>query len=62
MRHIRRAVALAVCVAALLLPYRARVAYAGALAFLAHLPYRLFGAIARSLLRRLGLPAPDRAS
>lgn len=43
-----------VCAVAVLLPYRARLLYGRALAAAAHLPYLLFGRLARFLLRRLG--------
>lgn len=57
MSALRRLFALAVCAAALLLPYRARAALNGALAALFHAPFLLFGRLARRLLRELERPA-----
>lgn len=43
---------------AVLLPYRARVVYSRALAWLVHLPFVLFGRLARFLLQQLELANP----
>lgn len=47
------AAAIPICVVGLILPYRARVAYARGLARAAHAPFLLFGWAARTLLRAL---------
>jgi hypothetical protein len=54
---LRGAFALAVCAAALLLPYRARAALNAGLAALFHAPFLLFGRLARRLLSELERPA-----
>jgi hypothetical protein len=53
MSYVRFLNALLVCTFALILPYRLRVTYMRWLAALAHFPYKIFGAMARLLLRTL---------
>lgn len=55
--------AFVLCVPALLMPYRVRLAYTNFLAALAHAPFRAFGKLARFLMRRLMIPMqPDVAA
>lgn len=62
MRWLRFLVAAVVCGIALFLPYRARVAYLRAIALIVHLPFKVFGKLARFLLGQLGQENPyDRA-
>ena len=53
MKSIRFLVAFMVCGIALLLPFRARTAYQRLIAAIAHLPFILFGRLARFLLGSL---------
>jgi len=62
LRFLRYGVGLLLCAPALLLPYRARVVYGNAVAWLFHLPYIVFGRVARTLLRKLNLPLPPHGS
>lgn len=52
-RLLRFGTAFAVCLPALLLPYGPRTVYGRVVAFAAHLPYLLFGRLARFLLRQV---------
>ena len=54
LRAIRFLVALIVCLVAVALPYRLRLLWFGAVAAVAHIPYRLFGKIARFVMRQTG--------
>jgi len=51
--YFRFALATALCIPAVLLPYRLRVFYLHALAFFVHLPLSLFGVLATYILERL---------
>lgn len=50
-RVLRFALAAVVCSISLILPYRLRVVYGQAVAFIAHLPFIVFGRLARFMLR-----------
>lgn len=55
-RLIRLGLAFILCSVALLLPYRLRTMYGRLVASGAHLPYVLFGRLARFLLNQVGSP------
>lgn len=52
LRMIRFIIALGVCLIALLLPYRARLLWYQLMAWLVHLPFRIFGALARFIINK----------
>jgi len=49
---LRILLAACLCILTLLLPYRARVAFAMGTAWLVHLPYVLFGKLADAILKK----------
>lgn len=53
LRAVRSIVALVLAGAALALPYRARASFLQSVAWCAHAPFVVFGALARTLLRAL---------
>jgi hypothetical protein len=61
-KWIRVAIAFLVCTVALLLPYRARVFYFYLISELVHLPFRLFGRLAKQILKQTQTPNPFEAS
>jgi hypothetical protein len=58
MRLIRAFFALFICTFALALPYGVRLRYMQSLAWLAHQPFRVFGALTRWMLAQLGEKNP----
>lgn len=60
-RAIRFVLAVLICAVALILPYRARTRFNRLLSFVIHLPYVLFGRLARFLLRRLDLMPSEKS-
>lgn len=54
-RAVKFYLALCICAVAMLLPYRLRLLYTSFLSFWIHLPYRIFGRLARFLLDRLNI-------
>jgi hypothetical protein len=54
-RSLKLAAAVLICSVAVLLPYRLRGLFGRTLAFLIHIPFILFGKLARYLMRELGL-------
>lgn len=47
-----------ICLIALLLPYRLRLMWFQMISFLVHLPFKLFGALAKWMLKELGVQNP----
>ena len=58
MKYFRFIVAFIICVIALVLPYRVRAAYMSFLSAAVHLPFKIFGLLARKLLISLGEDNP----
>jgi hypothetical protein len=58
MGALRFLIAIAVCLIALILPYRLRLLWFGLVASLVHLPFLLFGRLARYLLSASETPNP----
>ncbi len=57
-RILRTLVAIIVCGIALLLPYKARLAYFSMVAFCVHLPFYVFGHLAKFILKKLDSENP----
>jgi hypothetical protein len=53
LRYIHLGLGLFICILALALPYRVRVTYFSMVAHVVHLPFRIFGRLARYILRHL---------
>ena len=58
MKLIRFLFSLLICTIALVLPYRVRVAYFQFVAWLIHLPFKLFGQLARFIMKQTGTENP----
>lgn len=55
---VRFLIALVICVFALILPYALRILWFKIVSELVHLPFKLFGLIARFLIRQLDIKNP----
>lgn len=55
---LRFLIAFVICVVALVLPYALRILWFKAVSELVHLPFKLFGLIARFLIRQLDIKNP----
>jgi hypothetical protein len=58
MSYIRYLWGLIICLPVLLLPYRLRVFYLRLVAGIVHFPFKLFGKIARFIMRQLEMENP----